>query len=63
MKRLTTCLLAALCATPAFAQVPAAPKVPTLIALGFKADIGVDGVPANVTPDASLPPALQAMVR
>jgi hypothetical protein len=23
--------------------------VPTLIALGFKADIGVDGVPANVT--------------
>lgn len=63
MKRLTICLLAALCATPVFAQTPAAPKVPTLIALGFKADIGTDGVPANVTPDASLPPALQEMVR
>ena len=51
-------LTAALCATPALAQSP-----PNVIQLDFKADLQADGVPANIQPDASLAPPLQAMVR
>ena len=51
-------LALALCATPALAQSPA-----NVIQLDFKADVQADGVPANIQPDASLAPPLQAMVR
>ena len=47
--------------TPALAQVPAA--APHALNLDFKADVQLDGTLANVEPDASLAPTLQAMVR
>ena len=51
-------LAAVLSAGPALAQSP-----PSLIYLGFKADVQADGVPTNIQPDAALSPPLQAMVR
>lgn len=51
-------LAALLCSTPAQAQAPS-----KVIHLDFNADIQADGVPTNIQPDASLAPALQAMVR
>jgi len=51
-------LVVALCSMPALAQTP-----PGVIQLDFKADVQADGVPANIQPDASLAPVLQAMVR
>ena len=51
-------LVAALGSSPALAQAP-----PSVIHLDFKADVQADGVPANIQPDASLAPPLQAMVR
>lgn len=45
-----------LCGTPAFGQTPAE------INLDFKADVKSNGVPTNIKPDASLPPAIQALV-
>jgi hypothetical protein len=49
---------AALCCTSAQARAPASVRH-----LDFKADVQADGVPANIQPDASLAPPLQAMVR
>lgn len=54
-------LLAAMCAMPVLAQTPSA--VPTLFNLDFKADLQLDGTLTNIQPDATLAPALQAMVR
>lgn len=46
-----------LCVMPVLGQTPAT------LNLDFTADVQSDGVPTNITPDASLPPAMQAMVR
>ena len=51
-------MIAALCAMPALAQAQA-----SVVNLDFKADVQADGVPTNIEPDASLVPALQAMVQ
>lgn len=51
-------LVAALWSSPVLAQTP-----PSVIHLDFKADVHADGVPANIQPDASLAPPLQAMVQ
>lgn len=56
--------LAALCGAMAMAQAQAQAQAPaTGIVLGFKADVSAEGVPGNIQPDATLAPALQAMVR
>lgn len=54
-------LLAAVCAMPVLAQTPSA--APTLFNLDFKADLQLDGTLTNIQPDATLSPALQAMLR
>ena len=51
-------LIAALCATPALAFAQAG-----MVQLDFTADLQADGVPTNIVADASLAPALQAMVQ
>lgn len=38
-------------------------QTPSILNLDFQADVQSDGVPTNITPAASLPPAIQAMVR
>ncbi len=50
-------VIAALWSTPALAQSP-----PKVIQLDFKADVQADGMLANIQPDASLSPQLQAIV-
>ena len=50
-------LIAALCSTPALATSPQ-----RMIQLDFKADVQADGMLANIQPDASLSPQLQAIV-
>ncbi len=50
-------LVAALWSTPALAESP-----PKTIQLDFKADVQADGMLANIEPDASLSPQLQAIV-
>ena len=43
--------------------MPVFGQTPVTLNLDFKADVQANGVPTNITPDASLPPAMQAMVR
>ena len=50
--------IGALCATPALAKAQA-----SVVNLDFKAEVQEDGAPTNIEPDASLAPALQAMVQ
>lgn len=54
-------LVLATATATALAQTQAAP--PAVVHLDFRADVQPDGSLANVEPDASLAPALQAMVR
>lgn len=54
-------VLYSLMAVPAIAQVPAPPA--PLLNLDFKAELQADGTLANIEPDATLTPALQAMLR
>lgn len=54
-------LVAMLTSAAAFAQAP--PAQTREVALYFSAEVLADGALANVQPDASLAPALQAMVR
>lgn len=51
-------MIATLWTMPAQVQAQA-----SLVNLDFKADLQADGVPSNIVPDASLSPALQAMVQ
>ena len=54
-------MAAVLYTTPVFAQKPP-PASPSIVSLVFNADVRIDGTLANVQPDKSLTPALQAMV-
>lgn len=56
---------AALSSMPASGKpFPATPTAtPPVLNLAFKADVQADGTPVNIEPDASLRPALQALVR